>query len=288
MDEKPSDENPAEGPATLRFCPNCEEDVDPKGKGLCPKCGRFLPGNVVSLKHGARRLSLPPERASRRAALRAKVWEALGGNPPPIIAEVAEDFVSACVLRDQLTDYLEGIGPLTERGTRRAAMDLYLATSARIERLSAQLRGWIADNPALAKPREAPGLKLMPTWALERSLGLWERVAAGEALSEREQGELDILDRALRGDILLPSPPEANRQPASPTAAVPAPVAVVPVPVPVPVPVLEQPARKPRADVEPEPKPAPEPPAIDWNEVPSSPETSRLLDLIRRFREGLR
>jgi hypothetical protein len=133
----PSDESPAAGPETVRC--SCGAIVEPSGKGCCPACGRFLPGNVVALVHGGRRMSLPPERASRRAELRAQVWADLGGTVPPIIGEVAEDFVSACVLRDQLVEHLEAIGPLTQRGTRRAAMDLYLATSARIERASVQL-----------------------------------------------------------------------------------------------------------------------------------------------------
>src|SRR5690348_6078896 len=137
--ETPSDPQPADGLKTARYCSNCEADVEPGGKGFCPKCGRFLPENVVAVTHGGRRMTLPPERESHRVELRAKVWADLGGTIPPIMAEVAEDFVSACALRDQIVEHLEAIGPLTTRGTRRAAMDLYLATSARIERLSAML-----------------------------------------------------------------------------------------------------------------------------------------------------
>jgi hypothetical protein len=65
------------------------------GKGHCPNCGRFLPDNVAALIHGGRRMSLAPRRSSRRAELRAKVWADLGGHVSRILAEIAEDFVSA-------------------------------------------------------------------------------------------------------------------------------------------------------------------------------------------------
>jgi hypothetical protein len=193
--------------STTRFCSNCEVDVEPGGKGHCPTCGRFLPDNVVALTHGGRRMSLPPERASRRAELRTEVWNDLGGTVPPIMAEVAEDFVSACVLRDQLVEHLEAIGPLTQRGTRRAAMDLYLATSARIERLSAMLsafRGEARLEAVSGAPPHLRGLDRMPTKALELLQGFLARIAGGETLTDREEGALEILQSAIRGDIVLP------------------------------------------------------------------------------------
>jgi hypothetical protein len=210
--DAPSAKSPAAGPETVRC--SCGTAVEPSGKGSCPACGRFLPGNVVALIHGGRRMSLPPERASRRAELRAQVWADLGGTVPPIIGEVAEDFVSACVLRDQLVEHLEAIGPLTQRGTRRAAMDLYLATSARIERLSVPL-GVFRDEVKAKTPTSDgittirrvivyPGLDAMPTAALHLARDLLRRQEHGDTLTERELGQLDGLRSAMRGELVLP------------------------------------------------------------------------------------
>ncbi len=211
MDETPSAEPPAPGVKTSVYCSNCEEDVEPAGKGVCPVCKRFLPENIAALTHGGRRMSLPPERASRRADLRKEVWADLGGIVPPIIAEVGEDFVSACVLRDQLVEHLEAIGPLTVRGTRRAAMDLYLATSARIERLSAMLGAFKDGAPTQARtPADMVGVDAMPSSALHLAQDLLSRIAAGETLTEREQGQLDVLYSAMRGEVLLPPDPPSD------------------------------------------------------------------------------
>lgn len=193
------------GPETVRC--SCGADVSPAGKGHCPVCGRFLPSNAVALVHGAHRLQVEPKRENRRLQLRAEVRADLGGHVPPIIREVAEDFVSACVLRDQLVEHLEAIGPLTQRGTRRAAMDLYLATSSRIERLSVLL-GTFRDT-AKAKTKTTtnplPGLSSMPSSALDRARDLLTRLSQREALSDRERGQLDVLRAAMRGDLVLPT-----------------------------------------------------------------------------------
>jgi hypothetical protein len=200
--------SPDTASVTAVFCSNCEEDVEPGGKGHCPICGRFLPDNVAALVHGGRRLSLPPERASRRAALRTAVWADLGGTLPPVIAEVAEDFVSACVLRDQLVEYLEDVGALTQRGTRRAAMDLYLPTSARIERLSAMLGAFRTEVKANALLHRAPDhAARLPASALTLGKDLLTRLVAGETLTDFDLGRLDVLRTAMRGEVELPPDP---------------------------------------------------------------------------------
>jgi hypothetical protein len=202
----PFAEPAAPGASTFRWCTYCEQDVDAQGKGNCPACGRFLPGNVEAMTHGQRRAGpLPKERESRRAELRKKVWADLGGDVPTIIAEVAEDFVSACVMRDQLVDYLEDVGALTQRGARRNAMDLYLATSARIERLSVQLGAFKDAKPARPSPPLLPGAENMPIPALELAHALLMRIKAGEVLTEREQGQLDVLRAAMYGKVALPA-----------------------------------------------------------------------------------
>lgn len=211
MDEIPSTESPAPGVKTSVYCSNCEVDVEPAGKGVCPVCKRFLPENIAALTHGGRRMSLPPERASRRAELRKEVWADLGGIVPPIIAEVGEDFVSACVLRDQLVEHLEAIGPLTTRGTRRAAMDLYLATSARIERLSAMLGAFRSEvkgaGPGPGVSARLSHLDVMPVSALHDVQAFYERQSKGEVLSADELAVLAYLQRAMRGTVLLPPDP---------------------------------------------------------------------------------
>lgn len=193
--------------AAQRYCKKCDADVTPTGKGQCPKCKQFLPGNVGNLIHGGRRMDLPQPYKSRRAALKEQVWADLGDALPPIMAEVAEDFVSACVLRDQLVEHLEAIGPLTNRGARRAAMDLYLATSARIERLSAMLGAFRDELKAVApaEPRTASGLDGVPVSALKDAQVLLSRQLGGEVLNERELGVLAYLRRAIRGEVVLPA-----------------------------------------------------------------------------------
>src|SRR6185295_13321780 len=131
-----ADERPAsEG---RQFCPACGEMVDVgKKPGHCAVCGGFLRGNTDSLKHGGTSKVFTPEIDSRRETFRADILEQLIVDV--IGSELVEDFVSSCLLRDRLSQHLDEVGPLTTRGARRAAMDLYLATSARIERLSVQL-----------------------------------------------------------------------------------------------------------------------------------------------------
>src|SRR5687768_10791600 len=35
----------------LTWCPHCKADVMPKGKGLCPRCSRFLKNSFAARKH---------------------------------------------------------------------------------------------------------------------------------------------------------------------------------------------------------------------------------------------
>ena len=199
---------------TQRDRKNCDANVEPIGKGMCPGCGHFLPGHTVSLIHGGRRMNLPPPFKSRRAELKKQVWADLGGHLSPIEAEVADDFVSACVLRDQLVEHLEAIGPLTQRGARRAAMDLYLATSARIERLSAMVAAYKAGKPA--QPTAFPGAGQMALASIEHYRELLRRAASGESLSDFERGELEALRSAAQGHVPPVSQPGNTGAAASP------------------------------------------------------------------------
>ena len=204
----PSAAHPAPTVVTVRYCDNCEADVEPVGKGNCPGCGRTLPGNTIALIHGGRRAEHPQDRENRRIALRAKVHAELGGNLPPIITEIAEDFVSACVRRDQVDDFLDDVGPLTARGTRRTAIDLSIAISASIRQSSEKLNAY--RDALTHTPTTLPSLDTVPTSALELAHALLSRQSQGEVLTEREQGQLDVLQSAMRGVIALtPDPPSA-------------------------------------------------------------------------------
>ncbi len=48
------------------------------------------------------------------------------------------------------------------------------------------------------------GVERMPTSALEAAHALLARLAKGETLSEREQGQLDVLRSAIHGEVALP------------------------------------------------------------------------------------
>ena len=125
-------------------CANCEQDVEPTGKGQCPKCGCWLTGNEAALVHGGRRLQLgegSPMDEACRVKLRDAVLADLGGRESVsvVMAELVEDFSGACVLRDLVWQHLAAVGPLTKAGRRRAAFDLYLQASQRAERLAARI-----------------------------------------------------------------------------------------------------------------------------------------------------
>lgn len=200
---------PTRGDGVLRRCSHCVADVAPIGRGCCPRCGRFLRANTGALVHGGRRMSLPPERLSRREQLHDAVWADLGGDVPAIIAELAEDFVAACVLRDHLVEHLETTGTLTQRGARRAAFGIYLAMSSRVERLAAQLNLYRtevrdrAGSEAIDAPSHNP-VAALPTPALHLALSLLKRIHAGDALSDRDVGRLDVLRSLIRGTLTLP------------------------------------------------------------------------------------
>ena len=150
--EAPFAVRPTEGAETVR-CGNCDADVRQVGKGRCPGCGCWVLGNSGSVKDGSRRARPSPEQNTRRAELRTAIWEDAGGRPSPIIEVIIEDFVSTSIRREQVDAFLDEVGPLTQRGTRRPGMDLYLTLSARLERLSS-LIGVLRSEAAPKRPTD--------------------------------------------------------------------------------------------------------------------------------------
>lgn len=79
--------------------------------------------------------------ASRLADLRAAVVADLGGEAEcsAVLRALVDDFAAAVALRDSAFANIEAIGPLTQAGRKRNVVDLYLAASARVERLASHI-----------------------------------------------------------------------------------------------------------------------------------------------------
>ena len=137
---EPSVPSPTLGPETVR-CSRCDHKAEPAGKGRCSACGCWLSGNVGALVHGGRRMRLSGGTAldaAERVAIRDAIIEDIGGESQisTVLREVVRDFAFGVVLRDRLADHLAAVGPLTRRGAKRAAVDLYMTASQRVERLA--------------------------------------------------------------------------------------------------------------------------------------------------------
>lgn len=140
----PSDHNQPSGPDTVVQCSKCRTEVEPSQRGQCPACGCWLPGNVGALVHGGRRLLAghgTPLDVEHRRELRDAVIADKGGfeNVSAVLASLIDDFAAAVILRDTAYGHLETVGPLTRAGRKRAVVDLYLAASARADRLANQI-----------------------------------------------------------------------------------------------------------------------------------------------------
>lgn len=110
----------------------------------CPEGCGFLPGNPAALKHGARRLETTGGTAldrTERHAIERAVLEDLGGEEEvsAVLRELVGDFAFCAVLRERLAEHLAIVGPMTRKGRKRAAADMYLAASKRLERLAARI-----------------------------------------------------------------------------------------------------------------------------------------------------
>jgi hypothetical protein len=156
----------------LRWCSKCECNVAPAGKGQCPVCGTFLPGHQVSRKHGVN--------VVRRDALLAELIAEF--HPANIMDRATCEHLAATLSQ------LEDMRPGTMEWQRSAAM---------AQTLNAALRA--------AQPEtRTPHLDAMPSSALERALPLLERLDRGETLTDYEQGQYDLLQAGMRGEVSLP------------------------------------------------------------------------------------
>jgi hypothetical protein len=176
-----------------------------------PLCGKYVAGNTGHLLHGTRRLRWTPQDIARRKELSEAILLDLGGSMSAVQRELVTDFANTCIFRDHLSEYLEQVGPLTERGNRRAVLDSYLAASARVERLASQIRGQQSAPAPERTPTFLPAVDSMPTSALDLR-DLLKRVVAGETLSDGELAVLAYLRKASQGKVTLQPDARRSRQ----------------------------------------------------------------------------
>jgi len=156
VDDAPS--AASDPPGDVARCRRCgwEGALDEAPGGACPRCRSFVTGNQRQLAHGLRRLrggGGSPLDESRRREIAAAVAADLGGDLSTIAAGLARDLAAATLLREAAFAHVAAVGPFTSSGRRRPAVDLYLAASARAERLSALLG--LARRSRAVDPHEA-------------------------------------------------------------------------------------------------------------------------------------
>jgi hypothetical protein len=186
--------------------------VDAKGKGHCPHCGCFLPQNIAAQTHGLRRRDVPKESEDRRDELFAAMLADLGSGVSPIEAVIAKDWAVNCAQLEQIDAHLLKVGLFTQQGAQRNALNARARISERVEKLSAILGDFKAQRKAASQP-PLTGADRMSVSALERTHALLSRLRRGDTLTEREQGQLDILRAAMYGELELPSELTADGAP---------------------------------------------------------------------------
>jgi hypothetical protein len=192
-----------------RYCNKCKAEVIPEGKGKCPRCGSFLRLHFYTRKH--------PVNVLRRDAL---------------FAELAAEFKPTtstgrfnCELLAAVKEQLEALKPGTTEFHRLVST---------METLSAALHA--------AQPESHTShVDTQPCSASEYALPLLERQDRGETLTHDEQVELNLLLRALNGELQWPPDRPVHTGvttlapvPVSPTVVDPAPSTSTPTPAPDP------------------------------------------------------
>lgn len=201
---EPSSPTPVvDGEPPLVFCANCQTNVDPAGKGLCPVCGRFLPDNTVSVVTGLRSKRLAKIVDQYRVDLIDQLFAERGGRGAlDVVSRIAiENYALVCAQHKTIEARLDQDGLFTQTGRRRSTFDMLKGISETIDRLRAELPPPITRTTALS------GIEKMPVSALERARDLLSRLKAGDILSERELGQLDVLRGAMRDEVRLPDDP---------------------------------------------------------------------------------
>lgn len=241
-EKKPAPESEATG-SGLAPCSGCGSTLPADAGGLCstPTCRRFRPGNEAAVVLGLRSKKLAKIVDAYRVDLIDQLFAERGGRDAlSVVSRIAiENYALVCAQAKTIEERLDKDGLFTATGRRRSAFDMLKAISETIDRLRAALPPPItrSDNNATNQ---------MPMSALEAARDLLERVTAGETLSEREQGHLDVLLAATHGKVLLPPDPvdvpdvstyrtDAGRtivEPASTSPPVSEPEAIKPAPEP--------------------------------------------------------
>lgn len=144
---------PSLGPSTATphgdasdACGRCGSTAEPDADGRCPVagCRAFRKGNPSRLEHGLSRRkpqAMPLDAEAYRAIAESIVAD-LGGlsECTTLQRALVKEAARLIVTSDAAFDWMiETGGPLTHGGRRRPVVDLYLAASARVERLAAQL-----------------------------------------------------------------------------------------------------------------------------------------------------
>lgn len=105
--------------------------------------GRFAAGHTVSLKHGARSTrtieKLFAERAQPLREREAQIVADLGGDVSAVTSELIGRFVQTSAVADSLSAHLIRYGVVTSAGRIRPAVNTFLATVDRLQRLGATL-----------------------------------------------------------------------------------------------------------------------------------------------------
>jgi hypothetical protein len=163
------------------WCRKCEAEVKPIGKGNCPRCGRVLKGSFLARRHPVNKL--------RRQQILEK-----------LVSEHRPQTTMAFANCSHLAGILEQLEVLKPGSTEHQRL--------------VQLSQTLADALDARSPANSPGVETMPSAALEMAADLLRRQQAGEQLSDRELGQLDILRAAVDGRVALPAdPPDAPPTP---------------------------------------------------------------------------
>lgn len=199
-----ADEAPVGQPGALlpAPCARCSAEV-PAGAERCPACGVFQPGNIGALVHGLRSKKLAAKVDAYRVDLLDQLFKERGGREAlDVVSRIAiENYALVCAQHKTIESRLDQDGLFTQTGRRRSAFDMLKTISETIDRLRAEL------PPTITRTSTFAGVDAMPSSALRLASDLLRRQLAGETLSERELGQLDMLRHATRGHVVLPPDP---------------------------------------------------------------------------------
>lgn len=189
------------GPPAPLPCARCGAPV-PEGAGRCPGCGTFQKANVESVVHGLRSKRLAKIVDAYRVDLIEQLFAERGGREVlDVISRIAiENYALVCAQHKTIEARLDQDGLFTQTGRRRNAFDMLKGISETIDRLRAAL------PPPITRTRDDGhnGVEQMPLSALHLAQDLLNR---HETLTDRELGQLDVLQAALHGEVLLPPDP---------------------------------------------------------------------------------